>query len=188
MVLFMTLSQSTLQHTLLAAGAANPFAGTIYQAVAAAIVFLVLLFVLKAKAWGPILKGLQDREDRVREMIESAQQSQQQAEDKLKQYEQQLAEARQQVQSMLEKAQSDANVVVQEKTAEAQQHADQIVESGKQQIERAKDQAVQEVWDKTADLVAAAAGKVVGLTLDDKGHRQLIDQSLNELKQSRKLI
>ena len=73
----------TLASPAFAAGGSNPFAGTIYQAIAAAIVFLALFFVLKTKAWGPILKGLQDRETKISNDLAEAERSAKMAQDTL---------------------------------------------------------------------------------------------------------
>ena len=45
----------------------NPFAGSVVTAILTLAIFVVLLFVLGKWAWGPILAGLQKREEHIRE-------------------------------------------------------------------------------------------------------------------------
>ena len=91
--------------TLFAAGGdgekSSVFAGTIGQSIAAAIVFLVLVAVLYKKAWGPILKGLQDRESKIKADLESAEKQATEAAQTLDAYRTQLKEAQAEAASLI---------------------------------------------------------------------------------------
>ena len=52
------------------AGGGGPFAGDIGNALWTLLIFGLVVFILGRFAWGPILKGLQSREDFIRESIE----------------------------------------------------------------------------------------------------------------------
>src|SRR5215212_1419844 len=75
------------------------------------IVFGVLVAVLSKTAWGPIAKGLQDREDKIRRDIEEAEAARARSEATLKEYQQQLATAEARVRELLSKATVDAEQI-----------------------------------------------------------------------------
>ena len=67
-------------------------------------VFVLLLFILKKFAWGPILGAVQDREDRLRSTLESAASEREESTKLLEQYRKQMLEARREAQDLIVKA------------------------------------------------------------------------------------
>ena len=61
------------------------------------ILFLILLGILGKFVWPPILRGLQEREDKIRFDLQKAEDAATQATGTLEEYKQQLAEAQKQV-------------------------------------------------------------------------------------------
>ena len=72
-------------------GAISPFAGDFGNALWTLVVFAVLLWVLGRYAWGPVLRGLQGREQFIRAALEEAKRDRDQAEERLKEYAAKLA-------------------------------------------------------------------------------------------------
>ena len=64
-------------------------------------VFVLLLFILKKFAWGPILGAVQDREDRLRSTLESAASEREESTKLLEQYRKQMLEARREAQDLI---------------------------------------------------------------------------------------
>jgi hypothetical protein len=89
----------------------GPAEGGLLTALTTLIVFLLLVAVLGKFAWGPISKGLQDREDKIRRDIEEAEAARARAEASLKEYQAQLATAEARVREMLAKANTDAEQI-----------------------------------------------------------------------------
>ena len=84
-----------------------------------AIVFLVLLGVLGKFAWGPIVDGLEKREQTIADNIAAAERASEEAKAMLAEYEAKLAGAADEVRAMLEEARRDAEHTKQEILAEA---------------------------------------------------------------------
>ena len=76
-----------------------------------AVVFVLLLLVLGKFAWRPIANGLQKREQRIADEIASAERSNAEARDLLKEYEKRLGAAGEEVRQMLDAARRDAEQV-----------------------------------------------------------------------------
>lgn len=170
---------------LAAAGAANPFAGRIYQAVAAAIVFVVVLVVLKRSAWGKILEGLQDRENKIRQDLEDAQTAAQKADETLKEYQSKLTEAQAEAQKIIGQSRTDAEKIGQQVKDDAQQQINQMQQRVANDIQAAKEQAVNELYQQIADLSTTMAGRILDREIKAEDQQQLIDDSLKELTAAR---
>ena len=90
-----TAVESATAHTATPTGAEDQpslFAGTIYQTAATLIVLFVLYVILKKYAWAPILKGLADRENKIKEAdAEAAEKANKEAAAILEDYKKKLA-------------------------------------------------------------------------------------------------
>ena len=81
-------------------------------------VFVLLLFILKKFAWGPILGAVQDREDRLRSTLESAASEREESTKLLEQYRKQMLEARREAQDLIVKAKEAGAEIYQGNTYE----------------------------------------------------------------------
>ena len=159
----------------------TPFAGTIAQSIAAIVVFLVVFAVLKQKAWGPILKGLSDREDKIRRDIEEAEAARARSEATLKEYQAQLATAEQKVRDLLAKANADAELIAAGVRTRAQQEAEETKERATREIDAARKDAVRQVHEQAALLATSVAEKILRRSLNPQDQRDLVAASLDEL-------
>src|SRR5688500_6443638 len=164
------------------AGAPTPFAGTIAQSIAAIVVFLVVFWVLKSKAWGPILKGLQDREEKIRRDIEEAEAARARSEATLREYQQQLSTAEAKVREILAKANADAEQIAANVRTRAQQEAQEIKESATRDIDSARRAAVRQVHEQAATLATNVAEKILRRNLNADDQRDLVATSLEQLQ------
>ena len=165
-----------------AAAPSSPFAGTIAQSLAAIIVFLVVFYVLKQKAWGPILKGLTDREEKIRRDIEEAEAARARAESTQRDYQAQLATAEQKVRELLTKATADAEQVANTIRTQAQQEAQVTKENALRDIDSARRAAVREVHEQAATLATNVAAKILRRNLNADDQRDLVASSLDQLQ------
>ena len=53
----------------------------------------------------------------------------------------------------------------------------------RREIETAKDQALSELWGKSAELATIISAKAIRRSLSEEDHRRLLDEALTELKQ-----
>jgi len=166
---------------LAAEGGGNPFAGKIFQAIAAAVVFLILFYLLKAKAWGPILQGLQDRERKIKADLENAEKAAKDANQTLAQYKQQLADAQREAQSIIEKSRGDAEKVATQLKNDAQTEITSMRKRAESDITAAKEQAISEIYAQVADLSTQIAGRIIRKEITPADQQQIVRESLSEL-------
>jgi len=138
------------------------------------VVFLLLLAILYKFAWGPISAGLEKREHRIAEHIAAAERSHAEAKAMLTEYERKLATAQDEVRAILDEARRDAQHTQEEILAKAR--SDAAIESAraKHEVETARDQALKQLVETSANLAVDLAGQILKTKLGPAEHSQLI--------------
>jgi len=146
------------------------------------VVFLVLLFVLRKFAWGPMLEGLQKREDNIRSALEDAQRARDEAQKVREQLQAEMNQAAGKVRDMLDAARRDAerstNELITKTRAEIQSERDRL----HREIDLARDQALQQIWTQAAQLATLVSAKAIRRQLNVDDHRRLVDDAIGELR------
>ncbi len=143
------------------------------------ISFAILLFVLWKFAFPPIMAMLEERERKIRDSLEQAERSREEAERRLKEYEAKLAGAAREAEEVLNRARERAQVLQEENEKRMLADAERIKENAAREIDQERRRAVQEIRDKTIDLSLMVAEKVVGRTLTDADHKRLAEETLH---------
>lgn len=169
---------------LLAAGGegGSPFDFSTDLAIWTLVIFLGTLYILGRYAWGPIVEGLDKREQRIADDIEGAEKTKQLAEAELKQYQEKLAVAEAEAAAIIAEARKDAAAVRELKLAEATEEAQRIRDRAMSEIQAAKDAVVRELAESSVDSAVTLAGSIVGRSLSKDDHADLIQKSLGQFK------
>lgn len=146
------------------------------------VVFVIVLVILSTMVWPKIVKGLSDREAKIREEIESAERARKQAKDALAQYEKSLAEARAEAQRMLEATKASQQALAAELRAKADAEMTALKDRARRDIESAKRAALKEIYDAAGDLAANMAAKILRREVQPGDTRRLMEESLGELQ------
>lgn len=145
-------------------------------------VFVVLLTVLRKFAWKPILQGLNQREDFIRESLAAAKKEREESERLLKDYTEKIHHAREEATAIVEEGRRDAEEVRKRIHSEARSEADAMITRAKREIEIARDDAVKQLHDQSVLLATEIAGRMIRRQLEPKDHQKLLDESLKELE------
>ena len=148
--------------------------------IAAIFNFLVLFILLRLVAFKPILKAIDERKRHIEESITSAENLKRDAEALQAKYLEEMKQARQDAQAIIERATKSGEARATEILAEAQQEATRIKNSALDEIKREKDKAVAEVKDQVAVLSIEIAGKLMKQTLDANAQHKLIKEFIAE--------
>lgn len=148
------------------------------------ITFVVLVVVLRAIAWKPLLDALTAREERIRSSLQQADQAQRQAEKLLEENRKQLAMAEEQAQRIITEGRGMGERLKTEILERAQQSSRQMIEQAKDEIRREKDAALKELRTEVADLAIQAAGKILDANLDTPKQRRLVDAVIDQLRKA----
>ncbi len=156
--------------------------GDLGQAIASLVIFLVLLVVLGKYAWKPLIAQMQRREQGMADALEQSHARQREAEQLLEDYRAQLARAEADAKDLIAKARAEAVAAREVLLTEAREEARKTSDTMRQDIEQAKREALAELYRTTADLAAEMAGRIVRKTLRPEDHRQLLTESLEEIR------
>jgi F-type H+-transporting ATPase subunit b len=175
----LALAAETAEH---AEESPSLFAGDVGNAVWTLVIFAVVVLVLGKFAWGPILKGLQARETYILESLEKAKQERTEAETRLREYEERLAQARTEATAIVEEGRRDAEVLKNKILEDARREAEQERERTKREIRIATDTATKELYALSARLATDMAGRIIRKELTPQDHERLIAESIQELR------
>ncbi|HVX84806.1 MAG TPA: F0F1 ATP synthase subunit B [Phycisphaerae bacterium] len=159
-------------------GLLDPDLGT---ALFTVLVFVVLLIILGATAWKPILGGLKSREKAIRDSIEAAQLAKEDAERSGRELEAKMADVQRQASLALAQAKADAVKLADTIRAQAEAESAALKDRTLREIDAAKQQALTEINTHAADLGTAVARKILQRDVTVNDQQRLVDESLAEL-------
>jgi F-type H+-transporting ATPase subunit b len=82
---------------------------------------------------------------------------------------------------MIDAATKSGEQLRQELKQKAEEEAKRLTASARKEIEAERERAIQSVRNDVAGLVVAATEKVIGETLDEGKHKQLIERAIAEV-------
>jgi F-type H+-transporting ATPase subunit b len=125
------------------------------------IAFLIVLFILRKFAWGPIVKTLQERESGIADSIAAAEKVKEEMKQLQAQNENLLIKAREERTQMLKEAKETKDKIIGEAKEQAKAEANKIMDDTRLQIERQKNAAMTEVKNEIGNLAVEVAEKIL---------------------------
>ncbi|MBS4206793.1 F0F1 ATP synthase subunit B [Bacillus sp. FJAT-50079] len=138
--------------------------------------FLVLMYLLKKVAWGPLMGIMIKREEHIANEIEAAEKSRIESNKLLEEQRALLKEARQEAQAMIESSKEHGEAQREEIIQTARQEAERIKESALLEINQQKEQAIGALREQVASLSVLIASKVIEKELNEEDQQQLINE------------
>ena len=148
--------------------------------------FLLLFAVLYLLLYKPLLRMMDGRSARIRESLEKADEARAEAARSQEDMQRQIEEARAEGQAMIAQAREVADRFREEELAKARQEIDAERERAQSNIQRERDAAIEELREEFSGLAINAAERIVGRSLDESAHRDLIEDVLAESARMRR--
>jgi F-type H+-transporting ATPase subunit b len=145
------------------------------------ITFIIVLFILRKFAWGPLLSAVDSREKSITNAIESAKRERAEAEKLLAEQKTAIAQARQEAADAVRKTQADMERFREELMDKARKEADSLKADAQRAITEERIKAVAELKAESVKLSIAIAEKLLNERLDDAKHQQLAQQFVQDL-------
>jgi F-type H+-transporting ATPase subunit b len=150
------------------------------------VVFVIFLSLAMKFVWPHILKGLDERDEKLRSDLEAAEEASQRAKSALEEYEQELLSARTEAGEMIAKARDDAKAAAEELRTNNTRELAEMKKAAANEIEAAKKAAIGELHAAAGSLAVTIASKVLGRELSAADQQSLVEESLAELTRSSK--
>ncbi len=145
------------------------------------LAFLIVLALLMKFAFPALKKGLKQREETIREELESASRAREEAEAEAAQYRAQIGDARGEANTILEEARADAERIRREMLERAESEAAEIRQRAQEDIRLAQERAMADLRTQVTELSIDLAEKVVEQNLDRQTQVALIDRYIDSV-------
>lgn len=148
------------------------------------ISMLVFLFIMGKYAVPPILQALNEREQRIKDSLESAEKAIAKAERISEDNKKALKEAEVKAQKIRKEAIEEAELLRAEKIEKAKKDASKLLEDARKTIEQEKKQALSELRNEVAELAVKSASMIIEAELDQEKNKKLVDNFIGDLSKN----
>ena len=148
------------------------------------VTFLIVLTILKWKAWGPLMNALDKRAEDINNALLVADRAKEDAEKASQDYEELVQKAHAEAQQIIADSKAAGERVKNDIESVARENAEEMIGKAKTQIEAESQKAIQEIKSSVVDLSIEAAEKIIEKNLDSEDNRKLVDQTLDSMGQA----
>jgi F-type H+-transporting ATPase subunit b len=157
----------------------------LYPAPGELIVGLVAFAILFFFTWKWVLprfkQVLEERREKIQGEMERAETTRREAEKLEEEYRKQLVGAREEANKIIEEARATAEQLRRDLQAKAEEDSQTTVARAQDEIRAERDRAFQELRGQIGSIAVELAERVVGQALDEKAHKRLIDEFIDEV-------
>jgi len=147
------------------------------------ILFLGLIFLLKKFAWKPILDAVNEREEGIKNALQSAEHAKKEMQNLKSDNEKLIAEARLERDAMMKEAREIKDKMINDAKTEAQVAGQKMIEQAKASIESEKNAALAELKSQVSTLSLEIAEKLLKDELSNKeAQTKLVEKMLGDVK------
>ncbi len=146
-----------------------------------AVAFAVFYWVMQRFAFPRINEMLENRSAAIQGKLEESEERLQEAERIRAEYREQLADAKNEANRIIEEAKATAESLRRDIVAKAESEAESIVQRAQAEVVAERERAVQQLRAEVGRLSVQLAGKIVEKELDEQAHRTLVDRYISRL-------
>jgi F-type H+-transporting ATPase subunit b len=147
------------------------------------ILFLGLIFLLKKFAWKPILDAVNEREEGIKNALQSAEHAKKEMQNLKSDNEKLIAEARLERDAMMKEAREIKDKMINDAKTEAQVAGQKMIEQAKASIESEKNAALAELKSQVSSLSLEIAEKLLKDELSNKeAQTKMVEKMLGDVK------
>ncbi len=144
--------------------------------------FTLLLLILWKAAWKPLIAALDARAERVRNDIEYAEKSRQEAENVLAQYKETMANAKEESAKIIALSKVEAEKVKNEIIEKASIESKAIVDRAKNEINLAKENALTDIKSEIVVLSTDIASKIIRKNINADDQKTIVKETLDKMR------
>ncbi len=145
--------------------------------------FSLVMYILSKYAWGPIMKGIHQREDTIEKALEAANEAKKEMLQLKAGNEQLLRDAKDERDALMRDARKVRESILDEARVKAAEESARILENARENIQFEKMAAINELKNQIASISIEIAEKLIGKELENKQQQQqLTEKLLKEVK------
>ena len=148
-----------------------------------AVVFIILLVVLRSFAWKPILSAVKEREKSIEDALNAAKKAEERMAALNAENDKLIKEAKIERDAILKEAREMKDSIVNNAKETAQEEANRLVASAREAIQNEKNAAMNDIINQVAQLSVEIAEKLISKELSNKGaQEELVNQVIDQVK------
>ena len=145
--------------------------------------FIALIFLLKKFAWKPILDAVNEREEGIKNALQSAESAKKEMQNLKSDNEKLLADARAERDALMKEAREIKDKMINDAKTEAQTAGEKMIAQAKAAIESEKNAAMADLKNQVSSLSLEIAEKVLRDELSNKeSQTKLVEKMLADVK------
>ena len=145
------------------------------------LVFGITMYVLSRVAFPRIQEALDKRANLIRDSIDEAEKTREEADQILQEYRARLKEAREQADDIIARARKTAETTTAEATEQGREKREELLAAARRDIEAETRRSLERIRKEVADLTVLTTEKVTRKSLDAGDQKRLIDEALAEV-------
>ena len=146
------------------------------------VVNLLLFFVLlRIFLFKPVLKVMNEREQKIRDELNGAEAARAESEDIKAQYEAELADVHDEADRIRSNAKKSAEKERAQIIADAHAQADRLISDAQKTIARDRQEAIESAHNEIAGLAVLTAARLVSKNIDEESDRAYAEQLLSQV-------
>ena len=162
----------------------NPLVPNLTESIIGLLAFLIVFGVLAKLVMPRAQKILEARTEAIEGGIERAKQVQAEADARLKDYQDQLADARHEASRLREQAREQGAQILAQMRAEGEAERQRRIDSAQETIDANRQQALNSLRAEVGSLAIQLASRIVGESLEDEARqRRTVDRFLEQLEE-----
>ncbi len=145
------------------------------------ISFAIVAFLLQKFAYKPIVTILEERRQRIAEGLANAEKIKRELAEAEKRYQEILDKANTEAQRMIDEARASASAVAERRTQQAISEAEGIIAKAREATELEHDRMLSELKREVGRLVLDTTSKVTGKVLTDDDQRRISEETAQQV-------
>lgn len=146
------------------------------------VLFLLTLGILAWKVFPLIAGGLEERQRKIQEAIDTARVDREEARRLVEEQTRELSRARQEAQHLLDETREASGRLRQELVTEAEAEKAAILDRARREMDRERQRVLEQLREETVDISLAAAERLIKARLDSEENRRLVREYIGSLE------
>ncbi len=147
------------------------------------VTFLLLLVVLRWKAWGPLMDALDGRSQQIEESLSKAEKIIEDQAQNAKDNEKILDKAREEANKIIADSKEAGENLKNKLTKEGQEQYDTLLSKATNDIDAAKNQALSDIKSMVTSIALDASEKIIKRNLNNEDNKKIIDETVKSFQQ-----
>jgi len=145
------------------------------------IAFALFIFVTMRYIWPPILKALNERQQKIAEGLQAAERAENELKLSQKHIADQLRQAKHEAAEIVEHANQRAARILEEGKDNARLEGQRLIEVAQNDIDQNRQAARESLMKEMSDLILGGVEKILQQKVDPDTHTRLVDQLIAEI-------